>query len=70
MKIVPNKINLLLLALLSTFNIYAAPPGGGPPPPTPPPPPGVPIDNGILILLLVALLYGFYTVRKFSLQSK
>lgn len=70
MKIVPNKTNLLLFAFLLTINAFAAPPGGGPPPPTPPPPPGLPVDDGILILLLVALLYGFYTVRKLSLQSK
>jgi hypothetical protein len=33
-----------------------------PPPAPPPPPPGLPIDNGILILFIVALLYGSFII--------
>ncbi|MDC0006515.1 hypothetical protein OAE03_00750 [Winogradskyella sp.] len=39
-----------------------------PPPPPPPPPPGLPIDNGILILALVGLIYGMY--KAYTLSSK
>ncbi|NRD18667.1 hypothetical protein HNV08_01300 [Winogradskyella eckloniae] len=34
--------------------------GTAPPPPIPPPPPGLPIDGGILVLFIVALVYGTY----------
>ena len=35
----------------------------------PPPPPGLPIDNGIIILFLMALLYGTYKICMFKKQS-
>ncbi|WP_395059873.1 PID-CTERM protein-sorting domain-containing protein [Flavobacterium sp.] len=70
MKIAPKNLSISLLAGLATFFTYAAPPGGGPPPPTPPPPPGLPIDGSILLLAFVAMAYGFYSLRKFKLQSK
>ena len=35
-----------------------------PPPAGPPPPPGLPIDKGIIILILVALLYGIICIKK------
>ena len=70
MKIAPKNLILSLLACLTAFLTYAAPPGGGPPPPTPPPPPGLPIDGGVFLLAFVAIYYGFYTFRKFKLQSK
>jgi hypothetical protein len=37
---------------------------GVPPPPMPPPPPGLPIDDGIIALFAVALLYGVYKLNK------
>ncbi|WP_296311383.1 hypothetical protein [Winogradskyella sp. UBA3174] len=40
-----------------------------PPPPPPPPPPGMPIDNGILILIGVGLIYGIYKAYRFSKQD-
>ncbi|WP_310556101.1 PID-CTERM protein-sorting domain-containing protein [Flavobacterium sp.] len=68
MKIYSKKINVLLLALLPALMTYAAP--GGPPPPTPPPPPGLPVDGFVVVLLIVGLIYGFYSIKKFKLQSK
>jgi hypothetical protein len=59
---------LLALILLPLAGCFAAP--GEPPPPTPPPPPGLPIDNGILVLLIVSVLYGLYKVYKFNLNKK
>jgi len=57
--------------MLTALTTYAAPPaGGGPPPPTPPPPPGLPIDGSIVLLVIVAIVYGIYTLNKFKLQSK
>ncbi len=45
----------LLLAVLSicTLNAQIAPPG-----PPPPPPPGLPIDGGVILLILSGLIYG------------
>ncbi len=42
--------------------------GSTPPPPMPPPPPGLPIDNGIIVLFVAALIYGAYKVHKISKQ--
>jgi len=47
----------------------------GPPPPAPGPPgpPGVPIDNGIIFLLLAGIALGIYTViikKKTALKAK
>ena len=48
--------------------------GGQPPQPqpmgSPPPPPGFPIDNGLIILLAVALIYGVYRILKHSKKPK
>lgn len=68
MNILSKKSRVGLLVLLTSASTFAAP--GAPPPPTPPPPPGLPIDGGIVLLLVVAICYGVYTVRKFNLQSK
>lgn len=37
-----------------------------PPPPMPPPPPGAPIDDSVMILFYVALIYGIYKAHSFS----
>jgi len=34
--------------------------------PPPPPPPGLPIDGGLLILLVVGFVYGIYKTIRFS----
>ena len=48
----------ILVVLISASFLYQAGPGDNPPPPQPPPPTGVPIDNKIVILFLVAIFYG------------
>jgi hypothetical protein len=61
MKIVPNRIIVILAVFfLSVNNAFAAP--GPPPPSTPPPPPGTPLDGGILYLALISLTYGLYKI--------
>ncbi len=40
--------------------------GATPPPPIPDPPPGAPIDGGIIVLFIVALIYGIYKINKIS----
>lgn len=36
----------------------------------PPPPPGLPIDDGIYIVFILALLYGIYIVYNHQLKTK
>ncbi len=66
MKIVPNKIIVLIVGLLCTNFTFAAP---DPPEPIPPPPPGLPVDGGLLILFFASIilaLYKTYTMKKAS----
>ncbi|WP_255593130.1 PID-CTERM protein-sorting domain-containing protein [Mesoflavibacter sp. SCSIO 43206] len=48
------------------FNLINIVDGGNVPPPPPPPvpPPGLPIDSGIVFLIVAALIYGVYKVIK------
>jgi len=63
MKIVPNRIVIILAVFfLSVTNTFADP--GPPPPSTPPPPPGLPLDGGIFLLVVVSLCYGIYKLNK------
>jgi hypothetical protein len=68
--ITPKNIYLSLLALVLSIYSYAGIPGGGPPPPTPPPPPGFPIDGGLILLFLIALIYGLYKMKKVVVETK
>ncbi|MDY2586201.1 hypothetical protein [Winogradskyella aquimaris] len=43
--------------------------GATPPPPNPPPPPGLPIDDHLLVLLVLALSYGVYKAFKISTKK-
>jgi hypothetical protein len=68
MKIVPNKILILLAVLGTSFSAFAGP-GNGPPQPGLPPP-GLPIDNGIIALMMVAVIFGIYKIYQFKLHKK
>lgn len=64
MKNAPKNINLLLmtaLCLLITNAMFSA---NTPPPPPTPDPPGLPINQNLIILLLVAVVYGYFTLAK------
>ncbi len=51
--------------LFMFFNLILAQVQTPPPPPPPlPSPPGLPIDSGMVFLVLVALVYGVYKVIK------
>lgn len=63
MKIVPNRISIILAVFfLSVTNAFADP--GPPPPSTPAPPPGLPLDGEIVFLTLLSLCYGIYKLYK------
>ena len=53
-----KKLASLLLLLLFPLIMIAQ----GPPPP-PPPPPGLPIDSGLLFLLIAGIAYGVKKVK-------
>lgn len=66
-----KKILASILFLLIGFVSMAAQREGGPPPPvvnSPPNPPGdgLPIDNGLIILFIVAIIFGVYMTLKLS----
>lgn len=55
-----KRINNMTLAsvLLSLLSTSAVAQVDNPPPPMPPPPPGLPIDQPVLFVLMLGLLYG------------
>jgi len=59
MKIVPSKIVLLFVGLLFSNFIFAAP---NPPSPSPPPPPGLPVNEGLVLLVIASVILGFYKI--------
>jgi hypothetical protein len=68
MKIVPNRIFIVLAVLLLPLTtVYAAP--GPPPPSTPPPPPGLPLDGGLLLLMALSISFGCYKIYKSNIKK-
>jgi hypothetical protein len=65
MEIMMNKRLILLLVLLSFQNVFS----DSTPPPPPTPPPGMPIDNGIVAMIIIGLLFGCYAVRNIKLKK-
>ena len=63
MKIVPNRVIIILVVFLLQGTVVFADPGP-PPPSTPPPPPGLPLDGGIYILVLLSICFGIYKLNK------
>lgn len=64
MKIIKNKFFLCILLLLTGVSGYC-----DDPPPPEEIPPDLPINENITILLLIALLFGFYIIYK-HVQNK
>jgi hypothetical protein len=70
MKYIANKLLTTLTCLIGISNTFAKP---NPPPPNfkkPPPPPGLPIDENLYILLLIAVLFGIYIIYRHNLKTK
>ncbi|MBR9847586.1 MAG: hypothetical protein GYB35_16460 [Algicola sp.] len=65
MKIQNRKYLASILFVLISF-VCNAQPDGSPPPPVPPPPPGLPIDDFLPFLFVIALIYGVFKRFKFS----
>ncbi|HPW97264.1 MAG TPA: hypothetical protein PK218_01740 [Flavobacterium sp.] len=63
MRIVPNRLIALILAMaLPCGVVFGA--SNPPPPSTPPPPPGLPIDGSLYVLLVISVVFGIYKVYK------
>ncbi|RXJ52904.1 hypothetical protein ESZ48_01215 [Gelidibacter gilvus] len=59
----------MLLILISIPGVAQNSAGGGSGPPPPQgatPPPGLPIDDGLIVLFVAALIYGIYIIVKYS----
>jgi hypothetical protein len=72
MKFFKSVFFTLMIFVLGMINAFAANPA--PPSPVgrrrPPPPPGLPIDENILTMMLVALLFGIYIIYNFKIKQK
>ncbi|MCG9792150.1 hypothetical protein [Flavobacterium algicola] len=66
MKIISNKHYLLIAFFAGTVCMIAQPPA-----PIPViPPPGLPIDEGLIALLIGGILFGTYTIYNFNKKRK
>ncbi|MFV8324545.1 hypothetical protein [Flavobacterium sp. ZS1P14] len=72
MKVIKRVFFTIILFLLGVFNALA----DGPPVPSPtgkkalPPPPGLPINENIFVILIIAALFGIYIIYSFKLKAK
>jgi hypothetical protein len=81
MRVLSDKLFLFIGFLMGTFYAIAGS-GGGPPAPNPagksngamdvppPPPPGTPIDENLIVLMAIAVLFGIYIIYKDRLKTK
>ena len=71
MKINANKFFITMIYLLGVSIVFAGP---NPPPPNPnkkpPPPPGLPIDENLFALFIIAILIGAYIIYRHNLKTK
>jgi hypothetical protein len=81
MRVLSDKLFLFIGFLMGTLYAIAGS-GGGPPAPNPagksngamdvppPPPPGTPIDENLIVLMAIAVLFGIYIIYKDRLKTK
>lgn len=73
MKTIKSRVFFILVCLFEVMQTFAAP---NPPQPNPnkttddPPPPGLPIDTGIYVFFILALLYGIYIIYIHNQKTK
>jgi hypothetical protein len=75
MKTIVNRFFILIVTLLGVMGAFATPhppsPGGKESDVVPvPPPPGLPIDDNILVLLILAIVFGIYIICKRPIKTK
>jgi hypothetical protein len=70
MKNIVNKLIFVTVYLLGVTVAFADP---KPPPPNykrPPSPPGLPIDENISVLVIIAIMFGIYIIYRHQLKTK
>ena len=70
MKAIVYRVFVLIITLFGVTDAFAVPSPPAPGDKRPPPPPGLPIDDHILFLLIIAILFGIYIIRKCQLKTK
>lgn len=67
-----SKFFVFILMTISCQSLLAArvDPVGPPVPSSPPPPPGLPVDGSLMLLLLIALILGYYLSNKYITIKK
>lgn len=60
----------IFIYLLGIAPVFAAPNPPSPGGKKAPTPPGLPIDNDVLLLITIAVLYGIYIIFKFRSKQK
>jgi hypothetical protein len=69
MKIIEKSAFIIIICILGIENVFAVP---HPPSPTgkkPPPPPGLPIDEGVYLMLIMAVFLGIYIIYNHNLKN-
>lgn len=70
MKIIAHKFLFVIIYLLGVAIAYAAPKPPAPGYKRPPSPPGLPTDENILVLVMMAILLGVYIIYRHQLKTK
>lgn len=70
MKNYNSKFFYVFIYLLGIAKVFAGPEPPAPTAKKPPPPPGLDVDNGIVFLFLLAIIFGVYIIYKFQSKQK
>ena len=70
MKTMVSKFFIAIIYLLGVTIAFAAPHPPSPGFKKPPSPPGLPINEDIFIVFIIALLYGLYAHFRYKLKTK
>lgn len=70
MKTIANKLFFVTIYLFGVTIAFATPKPPAPGYKKPPSPPGLPIDENILALIILAILLGIYIIYKHQLKTK
>ena len=68
-----NKVSFVVFFLFGIMDLFAGPGGSGPPVPTSkkaPPPPGLSIDENIILIAFLAVLFGIYLLYSIPKKNK
>ena len=68
MKITKILFLVFFITLINVSSVLAVTPAQAPPQPqaAPPPPPGGAIDQNLMVLLVIALFFGIYSIYKYN----